>query len=74
LKLGDARLSVAQPVEQPDAHRFAEHAEALGDELDQRLGQWVGNRREFGHVARLAQAHSCVVEELPMTGYCALHH
>src|SRR5262249_21323328 len=38
----DARLALAQPVEQPDPHRLADHAEARGDQLDELIRQRVG--------------------------------
>jgi hypothetical protein len=41
LELAHARFPVAQPVHQLDPHRLAEHSKALGDKLDQRIGQWV---------------------------------
>ena len=49
LELADGRVAVAQAVEQLDAHRLAEHAEALGDELDERLGERVGDERCLRH-------------------------
>ena len=41
LQLADGRVALAQAIEQLDSHRLAEDAEALGDELDQRLGKRV---------------------------------
>jgi hypothetical protein len=49
LELSDGRRSFAEAIEQLDAHRLAEHAKTLCDELDQRLGKRVRNRREFHH-------------------------
>ena len=43
LELADRGITLAQPVQQLDPHRLAEHAEALGHELDQRLRERVGN-------------------------------
>jgi hypothetical protein len=40
LELANRRLALAQLIEKPDAHRFAEAPEALGHEVDQRL--WRG--------------------------------
>ena len=47
LQLADGGVAIAQPVEQLDPHRLAEHAEALRDELDQRLGERVGDGRDM---------------------------
>ena len=43
LELLDGRGRLAQRVEQADAHRLAEHAKALGDQLHQRGRQRVRN-------------------------------
>jgi hypothetical protein len=42
-QLVDGHGPVAQGVEQADAHRLAEHTEAVRDELDERLGQGMGD-------------------------------
>ena len=41
-QLGDGRLAVAQAVEDPDSHRLADDAEAPRDELDDGVGEGVG--------------------------------
>ena len=46
-QLVDGRLAVAQPVEQPDPHRLADHAEAAGDQL----GEVVRKRMGKGHLS-----------------------
>ena len=48
LQLADGRLAVAQAVEQPDAHRLSEHAEALRDQIHELLGQRVRNGESSG--------------------------
>ena len=40
---------VAQRVEHADPHRLADHAEALGDQLDERLWKGVGDGGSFVH-------------------------
>jgi hypothetical protein len=49
LELTDGGVALAEAVEQFDPHRLAEDAEALGDELDQRLGEGVWNRGSGWH-------------------------
>ena len=59
VQLVDGHRPVAQRVEDADAHRLAEHAEALGDELDERAGKRVGDRgRDRVHV------YNCTTEQL----------
>ena len=62
LQFADGRIAVTQPVKKLDPRRLAEHAEALGDELDQRLWQRVRNGGGVGHALTVAQAHSCGVD------------
>jgi hypothetical protein len=50
LQLADGRVAVAQAVEQLDAHRLAEHAEALRDQLHERLRERVGDRGHRVHI------------------------
>src|ERR1035438_2369797 len=49
LELSDRRLTLPQAVQELDPHRLAEHPEALGDELDQRLGKRMGHGLEYCH-------------------------
>ena len=58
-ELSDGGLAGAQPVEQPDAHRLADDAESLGDHLDQRIRERMGNRRP-----RLDDCHHCAIVPL----------
>ena len=44
-QLADRRFSLAQAVEQLDPQRLADHAEAFGDQLDERI-QAVGEGRD----------------------------
>src|SRR6266496_2957669 len=38
-QLADRRFAVAEPVEQPNPHRLADHAEAARDQLDEVIGE-----------------------------------
>ena len=49
LELVDGRVAVAQPVEQLDAHRLAQHAETAGDEVHEGLRKRVGHRGRLTH-------------------------
>jgi hypothetical protein len=49
LQLADRGLAVAQAVEQLDAHRLAHDPEALGDQVHERIGERVRDRRERAH-------------------------
>ena len=47
-ELADGSLAVAQPIEQLDPHRLANHAEPLSDHIDQRIRQRMGNAHRRG--------------------------
>ena len=47
-QLLDTELVVAQPVEQPNPHRLADHTEPRSDELDELIGERVRQLREGG--------------------------
>ncbi len=66
LELPDRRVTVAQAVQQPDPHRFAQDAETLRDELDQGLWERVRGL-EAAHDWTLTQAMGCVVDKLAAT-------
>ncbi len=62
LELTDGGVALAKAVEQLDPHRFAEDAEALGDQFDQRLGKRVGYRGREVH--RHQRYHNRTVVQL----------
>jgi hypothetical protein len=51
-------------VEQLDAHRLAEYAEALGEEVDERVGEGVGDGGRVVHAADRTPFHNCGVDKL----------
>ena len=64
-ELGDGRLAVAQTLEDPDAHRLADDAEAPRDQLDDGGGKRMGKRQRvnsYGDRAIHSQPHSGLVE------------
>ena len=69
LQLADARLALAQPVEQLDAHRFAEHAEALCDQLDEGLGKRMRNGGHVVHVVTVYSLHNSIVDKSYFLSY-----
>jgi hypothetical protein len=66
LEFADGRVAFAEPVEQLDSHRLAEHAEALSDELDQRL--WQRERDGWTCVVTSRSYHNHTVVELTDRG------